>query len=190
MFGNSEWKKRVATSLRELESQIADLKRGEGELRSQNAKLSFMLKNLGRKIVARLPISLESLDKGLVYDLIFAEEIPAWSQATQQGYILDLRPAHETLKLMIPGAVNIPFEQLALRLDSIPKDHPLLLVCENGIKSVSASELLSSKGYMFLYVLKGGMALYREQVEGSAASLSEGRDSDRHDVDSESIATV
>lgn len=169
MFGNNEFKKQVASALKQLESQVADMKKSEVELKAQVGRLSNVLKNLGRKLVMRLPISLESLEKGLSYDLIFPQEVHAWKKAASQGCVLDIRPAHEYARGAIAQSVNIPFDQLASRLEEFSKDQPILIVCESGIKSVSACEVLNSKGYHFTYVLKGGMSLYRNEDSQSRA---------------------
>lgn len=170
MFATSEWKNQVAKAIQQLESQVQDLKRNEADLKSQNARLSLMLKSFARKMVARMPISVESLEKGLMYDLIFAEELEVWKQASRGGVVLDIRSALDYSKNSIPNSINIPFDQMGLRLDSIPKDTAILLVCDNGVKSVTASEQLASKGFHFLYVLKGGMSLYQSAVEEVAMS--------------------
>ena len=104
MFGNSQWKTQVVDQIRQLETHVNELKKADLELRAQNAKLFAMLRNLGRKIVTRLPISLESLEKGLAYDLIFSDEIEAWKTAAGNGIILDIRATHEYLKASIGGA--------------------------------------------------------------------------------------
>lgn len=159
----------MAKSLQQLELQVQDLKRNENELKAQNARLTMILKNFARKMVSRLPISMESLEKGLMYDLIFNDEIEAWKQSTRGGIVVDIRSGHEYAKNAIPGTLNIPFDQIHLRIESLSKDQAILLVCDNGVKSVTASELLASKGFNFLYVLKGGMSLYQGASEASFA---------------------
>ncbi len=158
---NSAWKEQVLISIKQLELQISDLKKSESELRSQNSRLFQIMKNMGRKLALRLPVSLESLEKGLLYDLIFPDELDVWKKAAPHGAIVDLRSMHDFQKSSIPGSINIPFDQIAHRMDTLSKDSPILIVCENGIKSVTCSELLASKGFAYLYVLKGGIALYR-----------------------------
>ncbi|MBN8554529.1 MAG: rhodanese-like domain-containing protein [Deltaproteobacteria bacterium] len=170
MFSTSRFKEEVAERLSHLEIQVAEIKKTESELKLQNAKLSLIVRNLARKLVTRLPISLESLEKGLHYDLIFSEEVETWKRATRDGIILDLRPQPEYVKNGISGAMNIPLDQLALRSESLLKDQAILLVCENGIKSVSASEILASKGFMFIYVLKGGMSMHSPKPTFEAPS--------------------
>lgn len=165
MFGSNRWKRECLQRIQHLEAELADLKKTESEIRSQNHRLLQILRNMGRKLVHRLPLSMESLEKGLGYDLIFGDEIEAWRNAVPKGLLLDLRPYHEYAKGCIPGSYNIPFDQLSTRLESLAKERPILLICENGIRSVAAFEALSSKAYSYLYVLKGGMSLYRGPVQ-------------------------
>jgi rhodanese-related sulfurtransferase len=173
MFGLGEFKKQVLGSFRQLEQQISDLKRGEQELRSQNARMMQLMKNMGRKIVCRLPISLESLEKGLIYDLIFGDEIEGWKKAAPTGIIVDIRPQIEFSRGAIGSSVNIPLDQISAKIEVYTKDTPMLLICENGVRSASVSELLQAKGYPFIYVLKGGIAgLQKIERTGSQASES------------------
>jgi rhodanese-related sulfurtransferase len=165
MFNSSRYKTEVAERLAQLEIQMSELKKSEMDLRLQTSKLSLIVRNLARKLVSRLPISIESLEKGLHYDLIFCDEIETWRRASQGGVLLDLRPHHEYVKSSLAESLNIPFDQLSGRLESLTKDQAVLLVCDNGIKSVAASEVLAAKGFMFLYVLKGGMSMVPQELK-------------------------
>lgn len=144
----------------ELRQKISDLERSQAEIKMQNQKLSQTLKNVSRKLILRLPISMESLEKGLMYDLIFPQELESWAAMASEGIIVDLRSMEDFQRDAIPGAINIGYESLAQKLDRFQKYQAILFVCDNGIKSVSACELLASKGFPFLYVLKGGMSHY------------------------------
>ena len=161
MFGQSNWKSEFTQRMDQMEQQILDLQRALADSKAQTARLSQMFKNVSKKILLRFPVSIESLEKHLIYDLIFAEEIDTWLQMAREGAILDLRSADEFNKSHIPGAINLPLEQIAHRLDKIDRGSPILLVCENGVKSVTASEQLAAKGFPFIYVLKGGMSHYQ-----------------------------
>ncbi|TVQ78491.1 MAG: rhodanese-like domain-containing protein [Bradymonadales bacterium] len=158
MFGNSQFRQEVLAKFREVEQQIADLQRTQSELKSQNTRLTHQLKTVTRKLVMRLPLSLESLEKALNYDLIFPEELESWKKMTQGGLLVDIRSAEEFSKSSIPDAISMPIDQLGKQVERLSKFQPILLICENGVKSVSASELLHSKGFHFLYVLKGGIS--------------------------------
>jgi len=160
MFGNSQFRQDVIQQFREMEQQIGDLQRAQADLKAQNSKLLSQLKTVTRKLVMRLPLSLESLEKGLNYDLIFPEEVESWQQITKGGLVMDIRSQDDFVREALPEAISIPVDQLGSKAEKISKFQPVLLVCENGVKSVSASELLHSKGFHFLYVLKGGMTHY------------------------------
>lgn len=158
MFGNSHWKQEVSHALQELNQKVSELEKQQADLKSQNQRLNMLLKNVARKLALKLPMSLESLDKGLMYDLIFSEELEAWLGMAQDGIIIDLRPAEDFNRDAIPEAVQVSVEKLPQKMEGLSKHQPILFVCENGIKSVSACELFAAKGFAFLYVLKGGMA--------------------------------
>lgn len=164
MFGNSRFQQDVVQKINELEQQISDLQRQQTDLKATNSKLLAQLKTVTRKLVMRLPLSLESLEKSLNYDLIFPEEIDAWLKMTKTGILVDIRSADDFSRSSVPGSISIPVDQLGKRVERFTKFQPILLICENGVKSVSASELLHSKGFHFLYVLKGGMSHYEGQT--------------------------
>ncbi len=173
MFGQSNWKNELTTTVQELQNQILDLQKAVGDVKAQNQKLNSQLKAVARKLVLRLPLSMESLDKGLPYDLIFSNELESWLQLARDGMILDIRSADEYEKMSVPGAVNIPYDQLSKVVDRLNRQQPMLIVCDNGVKSVAASELLFSRGFHFLYVLKGGMAHYDGQTVTGEANSAE-----------------
>lgn len=173
MFGQSNWKEEFAHKIDQLELKLEDLEKQQAELRGQNSRLNHSLKSVTRKLVMRLPLSLESLEKGLRYDLIFPEEMEAWRSMAQDGVVLDLRPADEFAASCIPGAISVPLERLEAVMQDIPKTKPLLLVCENGVRSVSASEVLAQKAFHFIYVLKGGMSHYVGNLEAGQFSQEE-----------------
>jgi len=160
MFGQSNWKQETHLKIDQLEQQVADLQRSLLEVRAQYTKLAQNHKTVTKKLVWRLPLSVESLEKNLHYDLIFSEELEGWQRMANEGLIIDLRSPEEFQKAHIEGAVNLPAEFMGSKIDKLSRVQPLLFVCENGVKSVSTSELLYSKGFSFLYVLKGGMHHY------------------------------
>lgn len=76
----------------------------------------------------------------------------------QQGHMLiDVREAHEFKGGHIPGAVNIPLSQIHARVNEIPKDGPVFLYCQSGMRSKGAGKLLAKKGYRGVAHLSGGM---------------------------------
>lgn len=70
-------------------------------------------------------------------------------------YVLDVRTAEEYVAGHVPGAVNIPHDQLATRLAEVPKDQDVVLYCRSGRRAVLAGEVLAGNGYVRLEHLEG-----------------------------------
>jgi rhodanese-related sulfurtransferase len=70
--------------------------------------------------------------------------------------LLDVRESWEYTMYRIPGAVNIPLNEVPARLNEIPDDKPVVVVCEHGVRSVYVAQYLSQQGYGGVYNLVGG----------------------------------
>ncbi len=69
----------------------------------------------------------------------------------------------------IVGAKLIPLGALVGRLEELPKDKPIVVVCRSGARSAQATVLLKNKGIAKVANLAGGMLRWRAQrfaVEG------------------------
>jgi len=67
-----------------------------------------------------------------------------------QGVVLiDVRPADEFAFGRLPGAINIPLEELASRLAEIPRDSPVVLYCRGRLCTLShrAARILAAQGF-------------------------------------------
>ncbi len=95
------------------------------------------------------------------YKTISAEE---FADSELSNYtVIDLREPSDLLMGRVKGAINIPASQLAARLDSIPKDKPVVLFCRVGIFSEQAAAALVSLGYDAAHV-KGGFNTFRDLI--------------------------
>ena len=87
---------------------------------------------------------------------------PAYYEDIVGSYIVDVRiPESYNIKT-INGAKNIPLAQLRERINEIPKDKKVILVCNTGYTSYVASRILIQNGYNNVYSLLGGMQLFKE----------------------------
>lgn len=55
--------------------------------------------------------------------------------ATRQPLLVDVRSPSEYRSGHIPGATNIPLQQMARHLNQIPTDRPVVLYCSTGYRS-------------------------------------------------------
>jgi hydroxyacylglutathione hydrolase len=70
--------------------------------------------------------------------------------------LLDVREPEEYEHAHIVGAVNLPQAELASRLEEIPRNRPLLLVCQVGSRSRRAAQFLRQMGFTRIATLRGG----------------------------------
>ena len=73
----------------------------------------------------------------------------------------------------MPGAVNVPYDQVASHLAEIPKDKDVVLYCRSGRRAGLAADVLAANGYTKLEHLQGDMQAWLKDgrpVEGGDAT--------------------
>ena len=71
--------------------------------------------------------------------------------------ILDVRTPDEYKQARLKNSVLIPDYELQKRVNEVPKNLPILVICAVGARSKPASEFLVSKGYKEVYHLNDGL---------------------------------
>ncbi len=74
--------------------------------------------------------------------------------------LLDVRTAEENRDASIPGSLNIPVDELRLRLDEIPSNKRIIIYCAVGLRGYLASRILIQNGFSNVYNLSGGYKTY------------------------------
>jgi tellurite methyltransferase len=76
-------------------------------------------------------------------------------------HVLDVRTPEEHRRLgHIPGAILLPVDLVVSGAATLPRDRPLLVHCEHGVRSVYACELLERAGFADLVHLAGGLSVW------------------------------
>ncbi len=83
--------------------------------------------------------------------------------ALGDGLLLDVRNAAELAVESVPGALNIPLAQLRSRLNEIPRDQEILVICRSGQRAYYATRILILNGFK-ARTIAGGM-LSRSTLE-------------------------
>jgi rhodanese-related sulfurtransferase len=71
-------------------------------------------------------------------------------------YLLDVRESHEYREAHIPGARLLPLGELGKKLDELPRDREILVICRSGNRSGTATRQLLGAGFNAIN-LSGGM---------------------------------
>lgn len=73
------------------------------------------------------------------------------------AFILDVREPDEWNAGHIPGATLIPLGELAGRVDELPRDKQIVVVCRSGNRSQTGRDILLDAGFQEVTSLSGGM---------------------------------
>ena len=79
---------------------------------------------------------------------------------SEQPLILDVRTKEEAAEGQIPGAANVPVDELRSRLGELPKDRRIAAYCKVGIRGYIATRILLQFGFDAVNV-SGGYMTYR-----------------------------
>lgn len=78
--------------------------------------------------------------------------------------ILDVRTSTEYETGHVPGAINIPFDEVEARLDELEphRDGEIVLYCESGRRAGKAGDVLTGAGFEGIHHLEGDMSGWRK----------------------------
>ena len=84
-------------------------------------------------------------------------------QMYQEGTIvLDVRTPGEWNEFHAPNTTLIPLDELASRVDELPKDQPILVVCRSGNRSQAGRDILLQAGFSATS-MNGGLNEWRSK---------------------------
>jgi rhodanese-related sulfurtransferase len=72
------------------------------------------------------------------------EAYAAWSAG--EAHILDIREEVEYEENQVPGVRLLPMSELGERLDEVPTDRQLVIICRSGSRSAYVAEALTTHG--------------------------------------------
>lgn len=76
----------------------------------------------------------------------------------RDAVLLDVREPEEYAHGHVPGATNFPQADIATRLEEIPRDRPVVVICHSGYRSRRAAQYLVQEGFTSVESVRGGTA--------------------------------
>jgi len=98
-------------------------------------------------------------------------EVDTLESRSVETIVLDVREPEEYEHGHVPGAISLPQADLASRLDEIPRDCPLVLICRSGARSLRAAQFLRQVGFEQVMNVQGGTEAWR--AAGKPLALGE-----------------
>ena len=85
----------------------------------------------------------------------------AYSMVQDGAFVLDVREVSEWNEFHAPGATLIPLGELASRVDELPRDKPIVVVCRSGNRSQQGRDILLAAGFTQVTSMDGGLNQWR-----------------------------
>ena len=97
---------------------------------------------------------------GMVAADVLKNDMPLshWKEA-KNGFVLDVREPFELAVEEFKGATNIPLGQLRTRLEELPKDKEIHVICRSGQRAYYATRILLQNGFKVKNVSGGMLSL-------------------------------
>ena len=92
---------------------------------------------------------------------ISAAELHEQRESGAAPVVIDVRTPAEYASGHVPGAVNIPFDQVAQRIAEIDAPHGVALYCMVGPRARKGESALLAAGYESVFHLEGGLAAWQ-----------------------------
>ena len=81
---------------------------------------------------------------------------PATDDQAGRPLLVDVRERDEFTARRAVGAVLLPISEFVARHEELPRDRPLLMICESGSRSMSATMFLLQRGWSDVRNVDGG----------------------------------
>ena len=105
-------------------------------------------------------LKLESVAETEIYPRKISVQQAA-AKKEEGAYILDVREAWEWARSHIPGSVLIPLAQLKNRLNGLPRDKEIIVVCRSGNRSMIGLDIIRKAGFDKSSSMVGGLIVWQ-----------------------------
>ncbi len=109
-------------------------------------------------------VQFKTQEANLHYDQVLDVDPQEVNEKKEEVVLIDVRQPEEFTGELghIPGAKLIVLDTLPEKLNLVPKDKTVVIVCRSGGRSARAAEFMQTQGYKDVYNMKGGMILWNE----------------------------
>ncbi len=110
-------------------------------------------------VIIMLAVSAGGSNGGLAREISVAEAYSIYQQGG--AFFVDVRELSEWNEYHAPGTTLIPLGELASRVNEIPSDTPIVVVCRSGNRSQQGRDILLQAGFTNVTSMAGGLNEWR-----------------------------
>ncbi|HEX3463767.1 MAG TPA: rhodanese-like domain-containing protein [Candidatus Elarobacter sp.] len=98
---------------------------------------------------------------------ISVDELKRRHDAGEDLVLLDVREPDELATASIPWATTIPMAQIPVRMNELPRDKPIVVMCHHGGRSDRVAQFLNANGYDNAVNLDGGIDAWSRTIDSN-----------------------
>ena len=92
-------------------------------------------------------------------------ELRTMMQSDRPPCIVDVREKWEWDICHIANSMHIPMSELAQRIESLPRDCDIVVMCHHGVRSLNAAAMIRMNGFPRAVSLIGGINAWSDQID-------------------------
>lgn len=85
----------------------------------------------------------------------------AYTKYQQGAFFIDVRTQEEWNEYHVPNTSLVPLDQLSSRLNELPRDREIVVVCRSGGRSQEGRDILLNAGFTRVTSMQGGLSDWR-----------------------------
>ena len=99
---------------------------------------------------------------------ITVNTLKEWLTSQKPFTLLDVRTNEEIAFNHIPGVnKHIPMDEIPMRHQELDDNHPIVIYCHHGMRSMQVGLYLNHIGYDHIYNLQGGIHAWSQTIDPS-----------------------
>ena len=102
-----------------------------------------------------------------VPDEISVVELARKRAAGEDFVLLDVREPEELEIAALDGAVHVPMGQIPARLETLPREREIVVMCHGGMRSDSVAHYLRAQGFTRVMNLAGGIDAWSREIDSA-----------------------
>ena len=80
-------------------------------------------------------------------------------------FLLDVREPWEVEICALQGSINVPMGEIPGRLDELPRDRAIVVICHHGMRSLQVTNFLRAHGFDLAQNLSGGVDSWAQVID-------------------------